>query len=138
MRRRSNRRQVERKLMQLARRVVRVRADSLRSEEYGILEAYRVGRGIHWPGQPVPSSAPGDPPARQTGHLMESVRYIMHPTELRAIIGPLERGSTIDGPVPVPYAAGLEYGTLHVEPRPWIRPAYERWRAKWAQGGGRR
>ena len=135
MRRENRRQQVERRLHDLARRVIRVRADSLRSEEYGVLEASRIGRGEHWPGQPNPSSAPGDPPARQTGHLMESVRYIVHPTELRAIVGPLERGSTIDGPRPVPYAAPLEYGSLHVEPRPWIRPAYERWRAKWAGGG---
>jgi len=138
VRRRNNRREVERRLDALARRVVRVRADSLRAEEYGILEAYKIGRGEHWPGNPNPSSAPGDPPARQTGHLMESVRYIMHPSELRAIIGPLERGSTIEVPKPVPYAAPLEYGSLHVEPRPWIRPAYERWRAKWSRGGGRR
>lgn len=35
----------------------------------------RAGSGIHWPGNPNRSSAPGEYPARQTGELADSIGW---------------------------------------------------------------
>lgn len=119
----------------LLERRVRVASESLRSTIYDTLEGYRVGRGEHYPGNPNPSSAPGDPPARQTGHLMESVRYIYDVPRLRAVVGPLDRGATIENPVAVPYAKPLEYGApaRNLKPRPFMRRSLAAFKQRWGQ-----
>jgi hypothetical protein len=124
---------VANELKRKAAQVLEIRAQSLADEIYGLLERHTVGRGIFWPGNRVPSSAPGDPPARQTGHLQESVKYVIDRQNLIAVVGPFEGPPTVNNPTPVPYAAPLEYGTRHVEPRPFIRPAFDTWRRKWSR-----
>lgn len=114
---------------------LRVAADSLRSELYGVLEAGRVGRGETYGDHTA--SAPGDPPARDTGHLMESVRYLVDEQKLEAVVGPLEQGATIRNPKVVPYAPLLEYGTRTMAPRPWFRVGVLAWAAKWRAKRGR-
>ncbi|MCX7689046.1 MAG: hypothetical protein N2045_13870 [Fimbriimonadales bacterium] len=114
-----------------AAQILEIRAQSLADEEYGLLERYKVGSGIMHPGNRVPSSAPGDPPARQTGHLQESIKYVIDRQKLIAVVGPFEGPPTVIRPKPVPYAALLEYGTRHIAPRPFVRPALESWKAKW-------
>lgn len=111
----------EARLRERLSRALNVRAEALRSEIYGVLEESRIGRGVHHPGLPNPSSAPGDPPARQSGRLQESVRVLSRskPQSLLARVG-----TTVD------YAEHLEFGTLRVAPRPFARPALERFKRK--------
>lgn len=121
---------IARKLLE---RRVRVASESLRSTIYDTLERYRVGAGVQYPGNPNPSSAPGDPPARQTGHLMESVRYFYDVATLRSVVGPFEQGATIDNPISVSYATPLEYGAplRNLKPRPFMRRALANFKQKW-------
>ena len=102
-------------------RALNVYAESLRAEIYGTLERNRVGRGIQWPGNPNPSSLPGDPPARQTGRLMESIAVTKRatPQELISEVGPRPQSFTKQPPYPV----FLEFGTRFIEPRPFMRPS---------------
>lgn len=60
------------------------------------------------------ASAPGEPPAEDTGALRASI-------EARVNIS----GGNVIGEIgtrSVPYAAELEFGTSRVEPRPFLRP----------------
>lgn len=104
----------------LARHVNR-RAEMLRAEEYDTLERNRVGRGIHYAGNRNPSSAPGDPPARQTGRLQESIAITRRATanDPYALVGP--RPPAFQGFDP--YPVFLEYGTRRMAPRPFVRPS---------------
>lgn len=56
------------------------------------------------------ASAPGEAPATDTGRLVTSIKVKRTGTEGTV-------GSQLD------YAFYLEYGTLRMEPRPWLRPA---------------
>jgi len=106
---------------------VNVQAEAMRSEIYGVLEEYRVGRGQKWPGQRNTSSAPGDAPARQSGRLMESVKVLQRSTPRRPVAEV--------GPDPAAfkksyYAPFLEFGTHRIKPRPFMRTAVARYRQK--------
>lgn len=108
-------------------RAVNVGAEITQREIRGVLEENRVGRGVQWPGNRVPSSRPGDPPARQSGRLMESLRVLKRATvtDVRAEVGP--------DPTVFPnyyYAKALEFGTRRVAPRPFMRPGIERAKRK--------
>lgn len=63
------------------------------------------------------ASAPGEPPAIDTGHLVNSI----HCEQL----GPM-RWTVTTGDCE--YAKALEYGTVNMAARPYMRPALERWR----------
>lgn len=65
-------------------------------------------------------SLPGNPPARDTGNLSNSIRYEVH-TEGKEIYGIV--GSTQKDP---DYALYTEYGTSKMKPRPWLRPAMQK------------
>ena len=69
------------------------------------------GAGIHHPGNPAPSSLPGEPPARQTGSLAEgqTTRGPVH--TYRAVLA--ASGSDDDR------AAQLQLGTNTTRPRPY-------------------
>jgi HK97 gp10 family phage protein len=79
----------------------------------------RPGRGrIYVKGRVThQASAPGDAPAVDTGRLRASITHD----------GPHVTGDTIRGEwgTNVEYAAALEYGTRHIAPRPYMRPAEE-------------
>lgn len=125
-----------------AARVLRVRANALRAEVYGVLEEARVGRGRTYrvrnprTGRKVEhtASAPGDPPARLWGTLMESVKVVHFDAEaLVAHVGPdpavfRNKGEPY-------YPTGLELGTVRIRPRPFMRPALERFRRAVEKGG---
>lgn len=64
----------------------------------------------HW------SSPPGTPPNNDTGRLMMSV--IVQQATLKRIM----HASVI---VDAPYAMALEYGTLTIEPRPFVAPVFK-------------
>jgi HK97 gp10 family phage protein len=61
---------------------------------------------------PHQASAPGEPPASDTGHLLMSIDTSVDPQKLT---GNVNFGSK--------YANWLEYGTRYMEPRPFARPA---------------
>jgi len=61
------------------------------------------------------ASAPGEPPAVDTGELLRSVMFDVH--KFAVEIGVAGGG---------PYAEPLEFGTKKMEPRPFIDPAVEK------------
>lgn len=61
---------------------------------------------------PGPSS-PGEPPERDTGELIAAIDHAS--AGMQAVVG-TRAGSGID------YAAGLEFGTEHMDARPFVRP----------------
>lgn len=65
-------------------------------------------------------SLPGNPPARDTGNLTNSIRWEIHNEgkEVYGIVG----SSQLDEN----YAVYTEYGTTKMAPRPWLRPAMEK------------
>ena len=62
------------------------------------------------------ASAPGQPPAVDTGRLRANLDMVMMPGEPRALIGP-----------PVDYAPFLEFGTSRMKPRPLWRTVIYRY-----------
>jgi HK97 gp10 family phage protein len=82
------------------------RAAKLQLSHPGTGRIYRRGTtAIHQ------ASAPGEPPAVDTGNLRNSVGS--------EVLGNVVRvGAAAD------YAAGLEFGTDRVAARPWLRPAF--------------
>lgn len=65
------------------------------------------------------ASAPGEPPASDTGRLANSVDRDVDKEKLEAIVG-----------TDLEYGLFLEEGTVNIEARPWLRPAMERNREK--------
>ena len=65
--------------------------------------------GSRW-WQAVQRSAPGEPPASQTGRLVDSIRVVEGDLRVRVEAA-------------VRHAPWLEFGTERMEPRPFIRPA---------------
>jgi hypothetical protein len=70
------------------------------------------GGGVHYEGNPNPSSRPGEAPAIQSGNLVESLT-----AELTA---PL----TVEVYTDEPYGEMLELGTKHIAPRPSFTPVF--------------
>lgn len=58
------------------------------------------------------ASAPGEPPAWDTGELGESIEISGTPQRLRLSVG-------------APHLVFLEVGTVHMAPRPWVAPNIE-------------
>ena len=111
-------------------RVMRVRAESMRAEIYGQLEDHRVGSGRVYktPRGTHQASAPGESPARLTGRLQESVKA-KKVTPRVWTVGP--------DPSAFPdefYPSFLEFGTDRIAPRPFMRPAIERFKRQWGTG----
>ena len=79
-------------------------------------------RSYHTHNKKIPHhpSAPGNPPAPDTGNLRNSIRFSVENAG-NAVKGRI--GSTQNKP---PYGAYLEYGTSNILPRPWLAPAIER------------
>lgn len=65
-------------------------------------------------------SFPGNPPARDSGHLIQSIRWEVS-SEKEIVTG---RVGSIQKEVPYgAYLEGLERGNSKTAPRPWLRPA---------------
>lgn len=114
---------IERKLA----RGLNNRAEALRAEIYGLLERGSPPRsGIKYPNLPRRSSAPGEPPAPQSERLAESIAVLSKatPNELVSTVGP--RSQAFAGRKP--YPVYLEFGTRRMKPRPFMRPALERFK----------
>jgi HK97 gp10 family phage protein len=67
------------------------------------------------------ASAPGQPPATDTGQLVRSITMSVEGTE-GEVVGVIRASA--------PYAAMLEYGTSNIAPRPYMQPGLESQRRK--------
>jgi len=79
------------------------------------------------------ASAPGEPPAQVTGDLKKSVMtniVIEKDTIIGEVGSGLSYNSKGEGGVGVDYGAMLEYGTMKMLPRPWLRPSFEQSQAE--------
>jgi HK97 gp10 family phage protein len=116
---------IERKLA----RGLNARAEALRAEIFNLVEQSSPTRsGIQYPDLPNRSSAPGEPPAYQSGRLAESIAVLSRatPAELVSTVGPRPQAFTSRAPYPV----FLEFGTRRMKPRPFMRPAVAAFRQK--------
>jgi len=88
------------------------------------------GRSIAGTGVRYTASAPGEAPAIRLGGLRASVDYTVSGSGTRL---------TGDVGTPLKYGAPLEYGSLHISPRPWLKKSFEKsvgrileiWGRKW-------
>ena len=67
------------------------------------------------------ASAPGQPPATDTGQLVRSIQWNVEGTE-GEVVGVIRASA--------PYAAMLEFGTSNIAPRPYMQPGLESQRRK--------
>jgi hypothetical protein len=125
VRRTSHRREALERLQVASRSVLQIRAVALRDTISSLLERHQVGRGEHYPGNRNPSSLPGDPPARQSGRLINSIQW-NRVTDDVIEVGPNARAFTATGAYPV----DLEYGNRRVAARPFMRPGVAEFKAK--------
>lgn len=72
------------------------------------------------PQRTINISAPGDPPASDTGFLASNIFLKFAPNGLSATVE-----SSAD------YSAALEFGTRHMQARPFLQPALEQGRKKY-------
>lgn len=98
-----------RRIRQAAFRGVVIGTEMLRDEGNRlILEGPKTGRRYRRRGVIHQASAPGEPPASDTGRLVQSARLELHPDQL---MGQVQWSTE--------YAASLEYGTARMAPRPY-------------------
>lgn len=71
------------------------------------------------PQRQVKVSRPYEAPAEDLGMLVNSIEVDVDPSQYNMTIAAL-----------APYARELEYGTRHMLPRPFLRPALTRWRQR--------
>lgn len=94
-------------------------ANEVRNEVLETLSGNRTGRTYRVPGTQVTytASAPGEPPAVQTGQLRNSVTAVVE-TE----------GKSVKGIVGTELMKGLwlEKGTRKMAPRPWLEPSFDK------------
>lgn len=86
----------------------------LQGEIKQVLREANPGRGRQYGGHRA--SAPGDPPATDTGRLINSIAWERESALVRRV------GTNVE------YAPGLEYGNRRVAPRPFMRVAVDRYR----------
>jgi len=81
----------------------------------------RTGRIVkrYHPARVHQASAPGEVPANDRGMLANSIEVDVDPTQFNLTMS-----------ASAPYAQELEYGTKHMLPRPFLRPALTRWRER--------
>jgi len=77
-----------------------------------IVEGPKTGAVYSRGGKVHQASAPGEPPAGDIGTLQNSITLRIDAAKLNVYVNAGAR-----------YAAALEYGTVRMEPRPFLRPA---------------
>lgn len=87
-----------------------------------ILNTPKTGRVYRRNGVEHTASAPGEPPASDTGELVNSLKTVYDASKLS--------GTVVAS---APHAPHLEYGTRNMEPRPFLRPAVANRRAETAR-----
>lgn len=89
-----------------------VRKRTVRVEQTAIRSVQQPGTGRQYGRHRA--SAPGKPPATDTGRLANDIRSEVHVDE-QGVVGTV--GVTVD------YGDDLELGTRYMEPRPFLRPS---------------
>ena len=114
----SNLEQVMGKINETARQRMFQAVNTVRNEVLETLSGSRSGRTYKVPGtqKTYTASAPGEPPAVQTGELRQSIS-----TEVEG------QGRDIVGRVGTDKIQGkmTEFGTRNMAPRPWLRKSFE-------------
>lgn len=90
-----------------------------------IASGNKTGRTYMKGGVSHTASAPGEPPATDTGKLVEGITSKVR-SEGTKVIGEIIANSFNI----TPYAKDLEFGTKNMRPRPYMQPALERNRPK--------
>jgi HK97 gp10 family phage protein len=98
-------------LRALARTAHDIRNDAINS----ITEGQKSGRTYTRRGIVHVASAPGEPPAADTGTLHNSIEVVMVPAAIKARVN-----------ASASYAASLELGTQKMQPRPYLNPALQK------------
>lgn len=93
------------------RRMLRAGIRVIERETKNLLTGSRTGRTYTFRSVAHQASAPGEPPAVDTGNLKNSLRVLEVTDDFASF------GTSAD------YAAYLEFGTRHMEARPFLRPA---------------
>ncbi len=86
-----------------------------------IASGNKTGRTYMKGGVSHTASAPGEPPATDTGFLVQNITSQVK-SEGTKVIGQIVASA--------PYAKALEFGTTNMKPRPYMQPALERNRPK--------
>ena len=107
------------KLESVATQRMTAAANEVRNETIKTLSGNRTGRTYKVPGTQVTytASAPGEPPAVQTGQLRNSIRDNVY-----------SEGKSVKGEVGTELMKGLwlEKGTSKMAPRPWLEPSFNK------------
>lgn len=85
--------------------------------------------GVFWPWLPNRSSAPGEFPAIQSGDMVNSIRVFTSKSGAKRGLAHVGIGAGL----PRSYAFYLEYGTIHMAPRPLARRAAVQFKAETVQ-----
>lgn len=110
----------KRAVLRQAPSIIENKADNLRAIIIDDISRQGTGREYRLrDGRRHQASAPGRPPAKQTGGLVESVSE----PDVRQVGGGVIGRITIGAR----YAIHLERGTGRMAPRPFVRPAIEEW-----------
>lgn len=115
-------------------RALNINANVILAEIGGRIDQSNNTRsGVKYPHLPNRSSAPGEPPAFQSGRLRNSIAVTKEatPNDLTADTGP--RIESFRGRAY--YPAFLEFGTRRMRPRPYMRPAADAVRKLWRSQG---
>lgn len=104
---------IARELRPKAELIVKKAAREIEREEKRSMSGPKSGRMYKKSksGKPHQASAPGEPPARDTGNLANSIQVTM----LNDVTAAVD--------VSAEYAETLEFGGAHVESRPFVEPA---------------
>ena len=89
-----------------------IKQDLTRMKSGPVVTRYR-------PERRVKVSKPYEAPAKDMGMLVNSIEVDVDPTQFNMTLS-----------ASAPYARELEYGTRHMLPRPFLRPALARWRER--------
>ena len=119
----SNIPEVMRKIDSTARGRVLESVMEVRNKTLEKLSGQRTGRTYFVPGthRTYTASSPGQPPAVATGALRQSIAGSVE-TEGKQVVGRV--GTNLK------YGKMLEFGTMNMKPRPWLRKSFEESEAK--------
>lgn len=109
---------IDRAREQIARAVERaalVAESEMKRSMTGPKSGREYNRGRTRNRRPHRASAPGEPPAVDSGTLLNSISTLPGGTEFEAVVT-----------VGAEYGAYLEFGTRRMDPRPYVRPALEK------------
>ena len=115
----SNLEEVMQKIDETARDRMFEAVNEVRNETFDTLTGPRSGRSYTVPGtkRTYTASAPGEPPAQRLGELRQSITAVVE-GEGKEVVGMV--GTDKD------YGPSLEFGTLKMAARPWLRKTFEK------------